>query len=68
MTSWPFDSRRYARPHQAGAARVNLRTIAPKHFATSARPMGAPGWPELTFLDGIMEKGTNSVRGRGGWA
>ena len=52
----PFDSTNRSRSHQPGFPGLNLSTSRQSTSATSASPMGAPGWPELAFWTASIER------------
>src|SRR3546814_9969645 len=47
MEPWPAESTKRSRSAQAGAAGSNFRKRENSTVATSAMPIGMPGWPEL---------------------
>src|SRR5271169_5913479 len=56
MDAWPFERTKRSRSHHPGFPGLNLSTSRQSTSATSASPMGAPGWPELAFWTASIDK------------
>src|SRR6476620_11694541 len=47
MEPWPDESTKRSRSGQRGSAASNFRNLVNSTVATSAMPIGMPGWPDL---------------------
>src|SRR5690606_9248069 len=52
---WPAESTKRSRSGQLGFAGSNFRNFEKRTVATSAIPIGMPGWPELAACTASME-------------
>ena len=64
---WPADSTKRSRSGQCGSAASNFRKRVHSAVATSAMPMGRPGWPDFGGLDRIDGKRADGVGHAAGW-